>query len=149
MPVVKIERGRFRTNKRTAHMMRAAEKIGGNLVVTQGSYSTGVGASAGTHDRGGVLDFSVRGLSRQQINRRVKALRIVGFAAWYRPALPGVWGPHIHAVAIGTKDMAPLAKAQVVAYKAGRSGLKGGARDIHWGMGVRPTTWEKFKAAQR
>lgn len=145
MPRVNIEGTRHVTNRRTERMMDEAERIGGNLVVTQGSYSTAVGASAGTHDGGGVLDFSVRGLSMRQINRRVRALRRVGFAAWYRPALPGVWGPHIHAVAIGTKDLAPIAARQVTAYKLGRDGLRGNGLDRHRGLNVSATTWERYK----
>lgn len=137
-----------RTDARTAEMLAEAERLGGNLPVTQGSYNTSVSASAGTHNGGGALDFSVRGLTRAQINRRVKALREVGFAAWFRPARPGVWGPHIHAIAIGTKDLAPLAKTQVKAYRSGRDGLKGNGVDIHRNLGVAPTTWERYQAAK-
>jgi hypothetical protein len=145
--IVPVEGGRYRTNLRTRRMMREAEKIGGNLRVTQGSYNRSVAASGGTHDGGGVLDFSVRGLTRPQINRRVKALRTVGFAAWYRPPLPGVWGPHIHAVAIGTRDLSPVARRQVLAYRAGRDGLRGNRVDIHRNLGVPyGRTWEKYKA---
>lgn len=135
-----------RTNKRTAVMLREAERIGGPLLVTQGSYNRGgVAASGGTHDGGGALDLSVRGLTRKQINRRVRALRTVGFAAWYRPALPGVWGPHIHAIAMGTRDLSPLARTQVLAYKRGRSGLRGNGPDIHRKMNAPVQTWEQYK----
>lgn len=135
-----------RTNKRTANMVREAEKLGGPLLVTQGSYNAGgVAASGGTHDGGGVLDFSVRGLSMTQINRRVRGLRTVGFAAWYRSPIPGVWGPHIHAVAGGTRDLAPLARLQWVDYKRGRNGLRGHALDRHRGMRVPVQTWEQYK----
>lgn len=134
------------TNKRTAVMLREAEKISGaNMLVTQGSYSTGVAASAGTHDGGGVIDLSVRGLTMTQINRRIRALRTVGFAAWYRSALPGVWGPHVHAVAGGTKDLAPLARLQWLDYKRGRNGLRGHAPDRHRKMGVPVQTFEAYK----
>lgn len=135
-----------RTNKRTAFMLREAERLSGPMLVTQGSYNRGgVAASGGTHDGGGALDLSVRGLSRKQINRRVRALRTVGFAAWYRPALPGVWGPHIHAVAMGTRDLAPLARLQVLDYKRGRSGLRGHGPDMHRKMHVPVQTWEQYK----
>ena len=136
-----------RTNLRTAKMIREAERISGaNLLVTQGSYNKGgVAASAGTHDGGGVVDFSVRGLSMRQINRRVRALRTVGFAAWYRSAIPGVWGPHIHAVAMGTRDLAPLARLQVLDYRHGRNGLRGHQLDRHRNMHVPVQTWEQYK----
>lgn len=146
MPRVTIEGTRHVTNRRTERMMNEAERLGGNLVVTQGSYNTSVGASAGTHDGGGAIDISVRGLDRRQIVRRVKALRRVGFAAWYRPELPGTWNAHVHAIAIGTRDLAPIAARQVISYRAGRSGLRGNGPDIHAGLGVKPTTWEKYKA---
>lgn len=134
------------TNRRTAKMIAEAERLSGNLVVTQGSYNKGgVAASAGTHDGGGVVDFSVRGLTNTQINKRVKALRTVGFAAWHRTAIPGVWGPHIHAVAMGTNDLAPLARLQVVDYKLGRNGLRGHALDPHRGLAVKVQSWETYK----
>lgn len=135
-----------RTNKRTAVMLREAERLSGNMPVTQGSYNRGgVAASGGTHDGGGALDISVRGLNMRQINARVKALRTVGFAAWYRSAIPGVWGPHIHAIAMGTRDLAPLARLQVADYKRGRNGLRGHAVDRHRKMRVPVQTWEQYK----
>lgn len=144
MPRVEVDG--HTTNRRTARMAAEAERLGGPLRITQGSYSNSVGASAGTHDGGGVLDFSVRALTLTQINRRVRALRTVGFAAWYRPALPGIWGPHIHAVAVGTKDLAPVAARQVAALRRGRDGLAGNALDRHRGLGLPVTTWERYKA---
>lgn len=137
------------TNRRTARMLAEAERIGGPLRITQGSYNNSVGASAGTHDGGGVLDLSVRGLTMTQINRRVRALRRVGFAAWYRPALPRVWGPHIHAVAVGTNDLAPAAARQVAALRRGRDGLAGNNLDRHRGMGLPVVLWEDYKKARR
>lgn len=140
-----------RTNRRTARMLAEAERLSGNMPVTQGSYSNGVAASAGTHDGGGVIDLAVGGLTMTQINKRVRALRTVGFAGWYRSPLPGVWGAHIHAVAMGTKDLAPLARAQVLDYRAGKNGLKGHLPDRHrkmmegHGGNVPYQTWEQYK----
>lgn len=134
------------TNKRTARMLAEAERIyGARIVLTQGSYSGRVSASAGTHDGGGVVDLSVRGLSRRQINRLVRSLRIVGFAAWFRSGIPHLWGPHIHAVAIGTRDLAPVAARQVAAYRRGRNGLANNALDRHRNMGIEPRTWEQYR----
>src|SRR5690606_13358071 len=84
-------------NARTAAMIKAAEKRSGkNLVLTQGSYNPGgVGQSGGTHDGGGAVDISVTNLSNR--NAAVKALREVGFAAWYRSPSQGNWAAHIHA----------------------------------------------------
>lgn len=141
------------TNLATARMIKEAERISGcNLIVTQGSYNVGgVAASAGTHDGGGVVDFAVGGLTLKQINKRIRALRTVGFAAWHRSAIPGVWGEHIHAVAGGTYDLAPLAKAQWIDYRLGRNGLKGHAADRHLKMmvghggTVHTWTWSQYK----
>lgn len=140
---------RFRgkvTNRRTAKMLAEAERLYGAPVrLTQGSYSTSVGASAGTHAGGGVVDLSVAGLTRSQINKLVRALRTVGFAAWYRSPIPGLWGAHIHAVAIGTRDLAPVAARQVAAYRRGRNGLANNALDRHRLMRVPVRTWEQYK----
>lgn len=143
-----------KTNRRTAQMLKAAERLAGaNMPVTQGSYSSSVGASAGTHNGGGALDISVGGLTRKQINRRIRALRTVGFAAWYRSALAGVWGAHIHAIAMATRDLARLARAQVGDYKRGRNGLANHRADRHIKMmkghgGTVPyQTYEHYKRA--
>lgn len=134
------------TNRRTARMLAEAERIyGARIVLTQGSYTRGVAVSAGTHAGGGVVDISVRGLSRSQINRLVRALRIVGFAAWYRPPLPGVWGAHIHAVAVGTRDLSPVAARQVAALRRGRDGLAGNRLDPHRKLGLPVVSWEHYK----
>ena len=45
----------------------------------------------------------------------VAAMRLAGFAAWYRPA--GALGPgsvpHIHAIAIGDAELSPAARRQI------------------------------------
>src|ERR671926_459425 len=93
-------------NKRTYDMLKLAEKrLGYDLTIVQGSYHRGVGASAGTHDGGGVVD-----LAPWDYQRKVRVLRGVGFAAWYRAPLAGVWPAHIHAVAIGDPELAPAAR---------------------------------------
>lgn len=96
-----------------------AARLGYSLTLAQGSYNAGkVAASAGTHDGGGVVD-----LSPYDHKRKVLELRRSGFAAWYRPAVPGLWGAHIHAVLIGNRKLSPGAKAQVLDYLAGKNGL--------------------------
>lgn len=93
--------------------------LGYDLTITQGSYNAGkVSASAGTHDLGGVVD-----LAPADAEAKVRALRAVGFAAWFRPAIPGHWPDHIHAVLIGHDRLAPAAARQVEAYLKGRNGL--------------------------
>ena len=99
-----------------------------SLDVLQGSYNPGgVGASAGTHDGGGAVD-----LTPLEWQHKVRALRAVGFAAWHRPAIPGLWGEHVHAVLIGNDKLSPAAQAQVRDYREHRNGLADHAPDPSW-----------------
>lgn len=91
------------------------------LMVTQGSYNPGgVSASFGTHDGGGAVDISVRSrvdwsVMTDEIEPLLLALRTAGFAAWLRDT--GELYPdspiHIHAIAIGDREAAPIAQEQV------------------------------------
>lgn len=123
-------------NKRTQEMIGRAQSylkrmgINAPIHLAQGSYHPGVGASAGTHDGGGVIDVRSRIYSAKTADQIVKALRMAGFAAWRRgtnDSLP----PHIHAVAIGDRQMSPSARAQVHEYFRGGDGLRGSMRDVH------------------
>lgn len=108
-----------------AALDKVAVKLGYKLTLLQGSYNgTAVAASAGTHARGGVVD-----LAPYDWERKVRALREVGFAAWHRLPSEGPWGEHIHAVLIGDPDLAPAAAQQVTAYKNGRNGLANNGPD--------------------
>ncbi|NIJ13329.1 peptidoglycan hydrolase-like protein with peptidoglycan-binding domain [Saccharomonospora amisosensis] len=128
-------------NQRTARMIRAAQRRAGvDFTVTQGSYG-GVDASGGTHDGGGAVDLSVRGLPN--ITAAVRALRQVGFAAWHRKPSQGPWAAHIHAVAISDTDMSPQAQRQVGAYFNGRNGLANNGKDD--GPKVKKVTWEEYR----
>jgi hypothetical protein len=146
--------GRKLTDARTANMLAEAQRIAGfDFLYAQGSYNgTAVSASAGTHAGGGVIDIRTIPMgSRAKKLAAVKALRTVGFAAWIRPYVPGVWGEHIHAVAIqpgGKYDqgvLAASARRQVTAYYAGRDGLAGNRVDPHAGLGIDPITWETYR----
>lgn len=138
------------TDKRTSDMHYAAQILAKrSLRITQGSYNANrVGASAGTHDGGGVLDYSVDGLGATSIQNVTAALRRVGFAAWLRTPADG-FAPHIHAVAIGCTDLAPSAARQVTAYRNGRNGLSNNAPDRQAGLNVQPTTWEAYNVPRR
>jgi len=108
-------------NERTAKMLAAAERIIGTLFrITQGSYSTSVAASAGTHAGGGVVDVGSPTTTGAQ-----SALRRVGFAAWIRLPSQGPWGRHIHAVAIGDPSLSAAAARQVTSFRRGGNGLGG------------------------
>ena len=132
----RYERVTFRgrtVNRWTAQALAEAERrLGYELTITQGSYNSGrVGASAGTHDGGGVVD-----LAAYDQARKVRVLREVGFAAWRRTPSQGPWPEHIHAVLIGCGDLAPSAARQVASYKAGRNGLGNNGRDDGPQVGV-------------
>lgn len=154
-------------NARTRDMLRAVEAmLQTRLTLVQGSYRAGAGASAsaGTHDGGGVVDIRTwdlpgKGLTPEQV---VLALRRAGFAAWFRTKAQG-FDPHIHAVAIGDKQLHPTAKAQVEAYYRGRNGLANNGRDdgprlskIRTWPQVkrrarirRPAWWRRYRQARR
>lgn len=128
-------------NARTAAMLKCAEdRLGYNLYITQGSYNAGrVSQSAGTHDGGGAIDIT--GVS--DWDEAVRALREVGFAAWHRTAAQGPWVPHIHAIAIGDRELSWGAQNQVKSYYAGRNGLASNGPDD--GPRIRPIPVWKIK----
>jgi peptidoglycan hydrolase-like protein with peptidoglycan-binding domain len=134
-----------RTNTRTRDMLLAAEKIlGYPLRIIQGSYNSGVSASAGTHDGGGALD--VWGKGGSHVAAEVAALRKVGFAAWGRTPAQGDWGNHIHAIAKGDSELSRGARNQVTSYMNGRNGLASNGKDTFTRAYVN-NTWEKYKAS--
>jgi peptidoglycan hydrolase-like protein with peptidoglycan-binding domain len=112
-------------NQRTYDMLKQAEALSGMTInLSQGSYNTGVSASAGTHDGGGVVDIA------SSSSALCQALRKVGFAAWVRTPAQG-FAYHIHACAIGDREMASGAKSQVQSYFNGRNGLAGNGADTN------------------
>lgn len=136
-------------NHRTIAMHHELERrLGVKLPIVQGSYNKGgVAASAGTHDDGGAEDVppGVPGATADQI---VLEARLVGYAAWHREAIPGVWPEHIHMIAIGDRQMSAGARAQVSAYLAGYNGLghlgRGGKDD-----GPRVARWHRWPLVRR
>lgn len=113
-------------NVRTLWMLRLANYLytgpGNPLRVVQGSYTDDLDASFGTHAGGGVVDISIRTklpphdvVSMDEAKRLVLALRNAGFAAWLR--LPDDLDPpttlHIHAVAVGDRELSEAAYQQV------------------------------------
>jgi hypothetical protein len=119
-------------------LQHAADLYGGEIeitgyAITQGSYHDNGAASFGTHLGGGAVDLSVmrKGtytILTTEIRKLLPALRVAGFAAWYRIAdelYPG--SPyHIHAIAIGDKELSQPAQDQLTGpagYFRGFSGL--------------------------
>lgn len=123
--------------------------VGPNVSIrpTQGSYSTGVGASAGTHAGGGAVDLSVHDLTDWQIGLVVFLLRRVGIAAWHRLPSEGNWAEHIHGINVTAPDLSAAAKSQVAQYKKGTNGLANHGPDRHANLGApRTATWASYLA---
>lgn len=139
-------------NQRTYAMLQHAALIYNGPIditgtaITQGSYVNTEPLSFGTHDGGGAVDISVIDVTHweilwDEIPPLILALRIAGFAAWLREF--GELSPgspiHIHAIAIGDKDLSPSAQQQLTGeygYFRGYNGLPpeyGGPSLDHWG----------------
>ena len=126
-------------NKRTLEMLTHAQELyGGELeisgdAITQGSYNASVDASFGTHSGGGAVDLSV--LRRDtytvlwdDIEPLIRALRVAGFAAWLRDygELYSDSPIHIHAIAVGDRELSEPAQDQLTGesgYFRGYTGL--------------------------
>ena len=126
-------------NQRTLAMLAHAQNLYDGEInltgyaLTQGSYTSAVSASFGTHAGGGAVDLSVMRQGTytvlwDDIPSLLYALRVAGFAAWLREY--GELHPdspiHIHAIAIGDKELSPAAQDQLTGpagYFRGFSGL--------------------------
>lgn len=135
----RVEVNGWTLNQRTLSMLAYAQQLyGGELeitghAITQGSYNDAVAASFGTHSGGGAVDLSV--LRRDtyavlwdDIEPLLHALRAAGFAAWLREygELHTDSPIHIHAIAIGDRELSPAAQEQLTGeagYFSGFSGL--------------------------
>jgi hypothetical protein len=140
-------------NKRTKEMLERAETImakkyghpGFKFDLVQGSYSNAVGASAGTHAGGGAVDIHDAGFSKQTVDDMVKSLREAGFAGWSRGRGHDSFDPHIHAIAIGDREMSSQARNQVTEYAHGGDGLVGSSADPDGNLGRHAPKWaERF-----
>lgn len=135
-------------NQRTfAMLIHAQELYGGELeisgyAITQGSYHDNGAASFGTHLGGGAVDLSVlrRGTYTvlwDDIEPLLHALRAAGFAAWLREygELYEDSPIHIHAIAIGDRELSDAAREQLT----GDAGYFRGYDGIPVSAGERPT----------
>jgi len=113
-------------NQRTMAMLRHAQALYNGEIeligyaITQGSYHDNGSASFGTHLGGGAVDLSVMRSGTytvlwDDIPVMIHALRAAGFAAWFRDY--GELYPdsayHIHAIAIGDKELSSAAQEQL------------------------------------
>ncbi|GAA3212114.1 peptidoglycan-binding protein [Actinocorallia longicatena] len=144
-PGGRVKFGKAVVNVRTRTMLNEAKRLlGRKLVLDQGSYNPGGDpTSAGTHDGGGVVDVSVKGMSAATRVSVVRALRRVGFAAWVRSPRQGDWPWHIHAVAISDTTLSAQAQHQAGDYYLGQNGLSGRGKDD--GPKVTIRTWEEYR----
>lgn len=142
-PGPRVPFGGFVVNTRTRDMLAEAKRLfGRGFKLDQGSYNPGGDpTSAGTHDGGGVVDISVKGMSAATRTAAVRALRLAGFAAWVRNPQQDDWPWHIHAVAISDTSLSGQAQHQVGDYYLGLNGLAGRAPDD--GPKVTIRTWEE------
>jgi len=122
--------------RRTARALRWVETRAsvGPLQIAQGGFNKGgVAASSGTHDLDSV-DLRTKHLTHHQKLTLLRKMRQAGFAAWLRPYN---WdgangGEHLHAIPAGyPKDISGGAQSQVLAYDAGRDGLRGNRVDAN------------------
>ncbi|MEW9527428.1 peptidoglycan-binding protein [Microbispora sp. NPDC049125] len=144
-PGARVSAGGFVVDTRTRSMLTEAERLLGRpLVLLQGSYNPGGDpTSAGTHDGGGVVDISVKGMSSATRTAVARALRRVGFAAWVRSPDQADWPWHIHAAAINDTDLSSQAQHQIGDYYLGLNGLSGRGADD--GPKVTIRTWEEYQ----
>lgn len=144
-PGPRVSAGGSVLNTRTRDMLAEAKRVlGRDFELDQGSYNPGGDpTSVGTHDGGGVVDISVEGMNAATRTAVVRALRLVGFAAWLRSPQQGDWPWHIHAVAISDTDLSSQAQHQVGDYYLGLNGLANRGPDD----GPRTTirTWEEYR----
>jgi len=137
-------------NLRTYEMLEYAASLYGGVIditgsaITQGSYTSAVEASFGTHAGGGAVDLSVMfpgtyTIHEEAIEPLIRALRLAGFAAWYRDFDELYDGSpvHIHAIAIGDQELSFAAQQQLTGpqgYFSGFNGLPDNPRqDPHGG----------------
>ena len=139
-------------DQRTADMIQEVANRSGSIFInpTQGSYSSSVGASAGTHSGCGALDLMHPTWSVSDYDTVVALMRSVGFAAWHRTPQQSSWPRHVHGIAVqrgGKWDGGCLpgsAHGQVQDYYNGLNGLASRGRDDGPRQYV-GTTWESYQ----
>jgi endonuclease/exonuclease/phosphatase family metal-dependent hydrolase len=95
-----------------------------DMSMVQGSCSTSVGASAGTHAGGDAGD-----LTRYNQSNRVKYGRLIGFNIHYRPAIRNLWSEHVHFTMLKSSTVSAAAQNQNnVWYARYGNGLANGGR---------------------
>jgi putative peptidoglycan binding protein len=104
-----------------AAILAAEQRLGFQVVITQGSYNTTVDASGGTHDGSGALDIHFDPATSDKI---VLAFRQTGFASWRR-FKNSDWPDHVHCELLDDPHASDQAKSQWAAYRRGEDALGG------------------------
>lgn len=139
---IKVENGQYLSRRGLALHRQAIvvfHVIGGKYTpeIVQGSWSTSVGASSGTHSGSGAKDTMLpSSASHTQWMKWQKAQRFCGIAAFDRPELwsdgKRIWGHHDHAIDIGDKYLSWDARKQITDYYAHKNALANHAADNTW-----------------
>lgn len=117
--------GFFTCCRRTAaHLDYTKEELakrhpGAVLVIIQGCYHRGVGASEGTHDYDCCLDFRILGLTWLEGQAFMRSL---GWGGWWRRTWQGPWADHLHMFSLGFE---PYTNIKVGKYVDGGMSLFG------------------------
>ena len=117
-------RGQTFNRRSVAALLTVEARLGYQLQILQGSYSTVVSASANTHAGGGAVDCVGRGAWGHE----VRVMREVGWVAWHRTP-PAFSTEHIHGILRGDPELARQAREQVVEWEHGGDGLIGDSPD--------------------
>lgn len=128
-------------NRRTLNMLQDANRMlppKARLMVQKGSFIDDRSKGAHPHQNGGVVDLILQDGDSVDYVEAVRRLRETGFAAWIRQRGHGT---HIHAVAIGDRQLSPAARWQVNAYFAGRDGRIRGDADAHAHLIITEPEW--------
>jgi hypothetical protein len=104
-----------------AAILAAEDRLGFQVIITQGSYNTSVSASGQTHAGSGALDMHFDPKTSDQI---VLAMRQTGFACWRR-FKNSSWPDHIHGELLNDPHASDEAKTQWAAYRRGEDALGG------------------------
>jgi putative peptidoglycan binding protein len=104
-----------------AAILAAEDRLGFQVIITQGSYNTSVSASGQTHAGSGALDMHYDPATSDRI---VLAMRQTGFACWRRFANTS-WPDHIHGELLNDPMASDEAKSQWAAYRRGEDALGG------------------------
>lgn len=137
----RIFHGKLLDNATISALEAVEDRLGYELTIVQGI--GGAVASAGTHLEGRAVD-----LAAWDHARKVRALRDVGFAAWFRPTLPGVWGEHVHGVLVfdgrdNSRGLADSGFRQIGSYDRGRNGLANDGDDPNNYRPDPPAGWSR------